>query len=74
MLSQLTRRIHNKLIEALKICAASEDSYLQSLADSEALVDGHHCENVMFSLLGSASKEGFFGLDRLRRFLPTDDF
>lgn len=41
---------------------------------SDALAHGHHGEHVMFSPPGNASKDGFFGLDGLRIFLPPDDF
>ena len=40
----------------------------------DALAHGHHGEHVMFSPPGNASKDGFFGLDGLRIFLPPDDF
>jgi hypothetical protein len=40
----------------------------------EALAHGHHGDHVMFSPPGNASKDGFFGLDGLRIFLPPDDF
>ncbi|KAF1366302.1 hypothetical protein FHR25_005228 [Yokenella regensburgei] len=37
----------------------------------DALAHGHH---VMLSPPGNPSKDGFFGLDGLRIFLPLDDF
>ena len=40
----------------------------------DALAHGHHGEHVMFSPPGNVSKDGFFGLDGLRIFLPPDDF
>lgn len=35
---------------------------------------GHQGEHVMFSPSGYVSKEGFFGIDGLRIFLPTEAF
>ena len=40
----------------------------------EALAHGHQGEHVMFSPPGHVSKEGFFGIEGLRVFLPADDF
>lgn len=40
----------------------------------DALAHGHHGEHVMFSPPGNASKDGFFGFDGLRVFLPPNDF
>ncbi|HBZ3621253.1 TPA: transcriptional regulator [Klebsiella pneumoniae] len=39
-----------------------------------ALTHGHQGERVMFSPPGHVTKEGFFGLDGLRIFLPADAF
>lgn len=38
----------------------------------EALAHGHQGERVMFSPPGHVSKEGFFGIDGLRIFMPTE--
>lgn len=40
----------------------------------DALAHGHHGEHVMFSPPGNASKDGFFGLDGLRIFMPAEGF
>lgn len=40
----------------------------------EALAHGHQGERVMFSPPGHVTKEGFFGIDGLRIFLPTEAF
>lgn len=40
----------------------------------EALAHGHQGERVMFSPPGHVSKEGFFGVDGLRIFLPAEAF
>lgn len=40
----------------------------------EALAHGHQGERVMFSPPGHVSKEGFFGVDGLRVFLPAEAF
>lgn len=40
----------------------------------EALAHGHQGERVMFSPPGHVTKEGFFGIDGLRIFMPADDF
>ncbi|KLW15565.1 hypothetical protein [Enterobacter sp. BWH52] len=40
----------------------------------EALAHGHQGERVMFSPPGHVSKEGFFGIDGLRIFMPADGF
>ena len=40
----------------------------------EALAHGHQGEHVMFSPPGHVSKEGFFGIDGLRIFLPAEAF
>lgn len=40
----------------------------------EALTRGHHGERVMLSPPGHVSKEGFFGIDGLRIFLPAEAF
>ncbi|EAR0283767.1 transcriptional regulator [Salmonella enterica subsp. enterica] len=40
----------------------------------EALAHGHQGERVMFSPPGHDTKEGFFGIDGLRIFLPTEGF
>lgn len=40
----------------------------------EALQHGHQGERVMFSPPGSVTKEGFFGIDGLRIFLPAEAF
>jgi len=40
----------------------------------EALAHGHQGERVMFSPPGHVSKEGFFGINGLRIFLPTEAF
>ncbi|WP_259568061.1 transcriptional repressor PifC [Enterobacter sichuanensis] len=39
-----------------------------------ALTHGHQGERVMFSPPGHVTKEGFFGIDGLRIFLPADAF
>lgn len=43
-------------------------------AHPEALAHGHQGEHVMFSPPGHVSKEGFFGIDGLRIFLPAEAF
>ncbi|ELY6169749.1 transcriptional regulator [Cronobacter sakazakii] len=43
-------------------------------SNPEALAHGHQGERVMFSPPGHVSKEGFFGIDGLRIFLPAEDF
>ncbi|MFX4313909.1 transcriptional regulator, partial [Enterobacter sp. 63] len=40
----------------------------------EALAHGHQGERVMFSPPGHVTKEGFFGIDGLRIFMPAEDF
>lgn len=40
----------------------------------EALAHGHQGERVMFSPPGHVSKEGFYGIDGLRIFLPAEAF
>ncbi|MBW4217864.1 transcriptional regulator [Enterobacter cloacae subsp. cloacae] len=40
----------------------------------EALSHGHQGERVMFSPPGHVSKEGFFGIDGLRIFMPAEAF
>ncbi len=40
----------------------------------EALAHGHQGERVMFSPPGHVTKEGFFGIDGLRIFLPAEAF
>ncbi|EFT4510277.1 transcriptional regulator [Salmonella enterica subsp. enterica serovar Stanley] len=40
----------------------------------EAMAHGHQGERVMLSPPGHVTKEGFFGIDGLRIFLPADDF
>ena len=40
----------------------------------EALAHGHQGERVMFSPPGHVSKEGFFGIDGLRIFMPVEAF
>lgn len=40
----------------------------------EALAHGHQGERAMFSPPGHVSKEGFFGIDGLRIFLPAEAF
>jgi len=40
----------------------------------EALAHGHQGERVMFSPPGHVTKEGFFGIDGLRIFLPAEGF
>lgn len=40
----------------------------------EALAHGHQGERVMFSPPGHVSKEGFFGIDGLRIFMPAEAF
>lgn len=40
----------------------------------DALAHGHQGERVMFSPPGHVSKEGFFGIDGLRIFLPAEAF
>lgn len=40
----------------------------------EALAHGHQGERVMFSPPGHVSKEGFFGIDGLRIFMPPEAF
>ncbi|ECN1503592.1 transcriptional regulator [Salmonella enterica subsp. enterica serovar Newport] len=40
----------------------------------EALAHGHQGERVMFSPPGNVTKEGFFGIDGLRIFMPADAF
>ena len=40
----------------------------------EALVHGHQGEHVMFSPPGHVTKEGFFGIDGLRIFMPAEGF
>lgn len=40
----------------------------------EALAHGHQGEHVMFSPPGHVSKEGFFGIDGLRIFMPAEAF
>ncbi|HGS4322279.1 TPA: transcriptional regulator, partial [Klebsiella pneumoniae] len=40
----------------------------------EALAHGHQGARVMFSPPGHVSKEGFFGIDGLRIFLPAEAF
>lgn len=40
----------------------------------EALVHGHQGERVMFSPPGNVTPEGFFGIDGLRIFMPTETF
>lgn len=40
----------------------------------EALSHGHQGDRVMFSPPGHASKEGFFGIDGLRIFIPAEAF
>jgi len=40
----------------------------------EVLAQGHHGERVMFSPPGHVTKEGFFGIDGLRIFLPAEAF
>jgi len=40
----------------------------------EALTHGHQGERVMFSPPGHVSKEGFFGIDGLRIFMPAEAF
>lgn len=40
----------------------------------EALEHGHQGERVMFSPPGNVTKEGFFGIDGLRIFLPAEAF
>lgn len=43
-------------------------------AHPEALAHGHQGDHVMFSPPGHVSKEGFFGIDGLRIFLPAEAF
>lgn len=43
-------------------------------AHPEALAHGHQGEHVMFSPPGHVSKEGFFGIDGLRIFMPAEAF
>lgn len=40
----------------------------------EALAHGHQGDRVMFSPPGHVTKEGFFGIDGLRIFLPAETF
>ncbi|WP_336766968.1 transcriptional repressor PifC [Pantoea ananatis] len=40
----------------------------------EALAHGHQGERVMFSPPGHVTKEGFFGIDGLRIFMPAETF
>lgn len=40
----------------------------------EALAHGHQGERVMFSPPGHVTKEGFFGIDGLRIFMPAEGF
>lgn len=40
----------------------------------EALAHGHQGEHVMLSPPGHVSKEGFFGIDGLRIFMPAEAF
>ena len=40
----------------------------------EALAHGHLGERAMFSPPGHVTKEGFFGIDGLRIFLPSEAF
>ncbi len=40
----------------------------------EALAHGHQGERIMFSPPGHVTKEGFFGIDGLRIFLPAETF
>ncbi|MFZ5210177.1 transcriptional regulator [Enterobacter kobei] len=40
----------------------------------EALAHGHQGERVMFSPPGHVTREGFFGIDGLRIFMPADAF
>lgn len=43
-------------------------------AHPEALTHGHQGQQVMFSPPGHVSKEGFFGIDGLRIFMPSEAF
>ena len=40
----------------------------------EVLAHGHQGERVMFSPPGHVTKEGFFGIDGLRIFMPSEAF